>query len=57
MRGFKSQGAASRFCREHGELRDLLRPRRRHNQIVSAFLRRSRFAKGARIAVDIMTSA
>ncbi|MGI4799157.1 MAG: IS6 family transposase [Janthinobacterium lividum] len=27
MRGFKSHDAASRFCREHGELRNLLRPR------------------------------
>ena len=34
MRGFKSHDAAARFCREHGELRNLLRPRRRHNQIV-----------------------
>jgi putative transposase len=31
MRGFKSEPSASRFCREHGELRDLLRCRRRHN--------------------------
>ena len=36
MRGFKSHHAASRFCREHGELRDLLRCRRRHNQALSA---------------------
>ena len=57
MRGFKSHDAASRFCREHGELRNLLRPRRRHNQIVSASLRRSRFAKATRIALDIMTAA
>ena len=35
MRGFKSHDTADRFCREHGELRDLLRPRRRHNQPVS----------------------
>ncbi|MGI4801288.1 MAG: DDE-type integrase/transposase/recombinase [Janthinobacterium lividum] len=34
MRGFKSHDAAHRFCREHGELRDLLRLRRRHNQPV-----------------------
>jgi hypothetical protein len=27
MRGFKRHDAASRFCREHGELRNLLRPR------------------------------
>lgn len=57
MRGFKSHDAAARFCREHGELRDLLRPRRRHNQIVPASLRRSRFAKAAQIALDIMTAA
>ena len=35
---FEEHDAASRFCREHGELRDLLRPRHRHNQIVSASL-------------------
>ena len=46
MRGFKDQGAASRFCREHGGLRDLLCPRRRHNQIISASLRQSRFIQG-----------
>ena len=57
MRGFKDYEAASRFCREHGELRDLLRPRRRHNQIVSASLRRSCFAKATRIALGIMTDA
>ena len=48
---------AARFCREYGELRNLLRPRRRHNQIVPASLRRSRFAKAAQIALDIMRAA
>ncbi|MGI4792573.1 MAG: IS6 family transposase [Janthinobacterium lividum] len=57
MRGFKNHDAASRFCREHGELRDLPRPRRRHNQIVSASLRRSRFIKATRIALNIMQNA
>ncbi len=57
MRGFKSHVAAHRFCREHGELRDLLRPRRRHNQIVPASLRRTRFATGARRALGIMQNA
>jgi transposase-like protein len=57
MRGFKDDQAAVRFCREHGELRDLLRPRRRHNQIVSASTRRFRFTKGAQIALRIMQSA
>ena len=54
VRGFKGHEAASRFCREHGGLRSLLRPRRRHNQIVSASLRRFRFARGARTAPGIM---
>ena len=57
MRGFKDHDAASRFCREHGELRDLLRPRPRHNQTVSASLRRSGFAKATRTALHIMTAA
>jgi putative transposase len=57
MRGFKSHDAAERFCREHGELRNLLRPRRRHNQIVSASLRRVRFAKATCIALNIMQNA
>ena len=57
MRGFKSRSAAHRFCREHGELRDLLRPRRRHNQSISASLRRFRFARGARAVLGIMQNA
>ena len=32
MRGFKEYDAASRFCREHDELRNFLRSRSRHNQ-------------------------
>ena len=55
MRGFKSHDAAHRFCRERGELCNFLRPRRRHNQIVSASSRSARFAKGVHIAPDIMT--
>jgi putative transposase len=57
MRGFKSDDAARRFCREHGELRDLLRCRRRHNQPVSANARRSRFTKAAGVALGIMQAA
>ncbi|WP_284945153.1 IS6 family transposase [Acidisoma cladoniae] len=57
MRGFKSHEAADRFCREHGELRNLVRLRRRHNQIVSASLRRARFAKATSIALNIMQNA
>ncbi|MGI4748395.1 MAG: IS6 family transposase [Janthinobacterium lividum] len=57
MRSFKDYEAASRFCREHGELRNLLRPRRRHNQVVSASLRRSHFSEGAELALRIMQNA
>jgi putative transposase len=57
MRGFKSREAVERFCREHGELRDLLRPRCRHNQTVSASLRRLRFTKGTQFALNIMQNA
>ena len=57
MRGFKSGQSAARFCREHGELRDLLRCSRRHNQPVPATTRRSRFTKAARIALGIMQAA
>ena len=57
MRGFKSHVAAHRFCREHGELRDLLRPRHRHNQVVSASSRCVRFARDARLALGIMQNA
>ena len=42
---------------EHGELPNLLRPRRHHNQTISASLRRSRFAKAICIALEIMTVA
>ncbi len=57
MRGFKSHDTAARFCREHGELRNLLRPRHRNNQVVPALLRCLRFARGARIALTIMQAA
>jgi putative transposase len=57
MRGFKSREAAEGFFRGHGELRDLLRLRCRHNQTVSASLRRLRFTKGAQFALNIMQDA
>ena len=57
MHSFKSYDAAHRFCREHGELRDLLHTRRRHNRPVSASLRRFRFARGAHTALGIKQNA
>ena len=40
--GFKSHDVADRFCRKHGELRDLLR---------------LRFARGVQFALEIMQNA
>ena len=57
MRGLKSNDAADRFCREHDELRNLLRPRQHRNRIVSISLRRSHFGEGIRIALTIIQSA
>lgn len=55
MRGLKSHDTASRFCRGYGELLDLLRLRRCHNQTVSTPFCRVRFPGGARIAFSLMT--
>ena len=57
MRGFKELDAASRFCREHDELRNFLRSRSRHNQYVSATRRRRHFLHHAGIALGIMQTA
>jgi hypothetical protein len=57
MRGFKEHDAAERFCREHDELRNLLRSRSRHNQYIPAARRRRHFLHHARIALGIMQTA
>ncbi len=57
MRGLKSRDVAGRFCRKHRELRNLLCLRHRHNPIVFASLRRSRFVRATRMALDIMQNA
>jgi putative transposase len=57
MRGFKNPDAAHRFCREHDELRNLLRVRCRHNQSVSAHRRRKSFLVRAHVALGIMEAA
>jgi hypothetical protein len=53
----RTDQSAARFCREHGELRDLLRCRRRLNQSVPTTTRRSRFTQAARITLGIMQAA
>jgi hypothetical protein len=57
MRAFKSHAAAGRFCREHDELRKLLRVRSHHNQYVSASRRFNHFLHNARIALSVMQAA
>src|ERR671911_3237249 len=45
MRGFKCPQSAARFCRGHDELRNVLRPRSRHDQHVPADRRRVLFLR------------
>jgi putative transposase len=57
MRGFKSFASAERFCRSHDELRDFLRLRTRHNQIVPAGRRRLLHLRRATAALAILEAA
>jgi putative transposase len=57
MRGFKSFASAERFCRSYDELRNLLRPRTRHNQPVPAGRRRLLHLRGANAALAILEAA
>ena len=57
MRGLKSFVSAERFCRSHDELRDFLRLRTRHNQIVPADRRRRLHLRRATTALAILEAA
>jgi putative transposase len=57
MRGFKSFVPAERFCRSHGERRDLLRLRARHNQRVLASRRRRLHLRRVTAALAILEAA
>ena len=57
MRGFKSFASAERFCRSHDELRDFLRPRTCHNQLVSARRRRLLHLRHAANVLAILEAA
>jgi putative transposase len=57
MRGFKSFVPAERFCRSHGERRDLLRLRARHNQRVLASRRRLLHLRRVTAALAILEAA
>ena len=57
MRGFKSFASAERFCRSHDELRGFLRPRTRHNQLVSARSRRLLHLRRAANVIVILEAA
>ena len=54
MRGFKSFASAERFCRSHGELRNFLRLRTRHNQSVPASRRRLLHLRRANCVLAIL---
>ena len=57
MRGFKSLRSADRFCRAYDELRNLLRPRTRYNQPVSASRCRLLHHRRAAAALAILIAA
>ena len=57
MRGFKCPRSAARFCRGHDELRNLLRPRSRHNQHVPADRRRVLFLRRIATVLAILKAA
>jgi putative transposase len=57
MRGLKSFASAERFCRGHDGLRDLLRPRTRHDQPVPAGRRRLLQLRRATATLAILEAA
>jgi putative transposase len=57
MRGFKCPRSASRFCRVYDELRNLLRPRSRPHQHVSANNRRLYFLRRTATVMAILEAA
>jgi putative transposase len=57
MRGFKCPRSADRFCRGYDELRNLLRPRSRPHQQVSANDRRLRFIRRTATVMAILEAA
>src|ERR671932_660336 len=57
MRGFKCPRSAARFCRAYDELRNVLRPRSRHNQYVPADRRRVLFLRRTATVLAIMQAA
>ena len=57
MRGFKCPRSADRFCRGYDELRNLLRPRSRPHQHVSANNRRLHFLRRTATVMAILEAA
>ena len=57
MRGFKCPRSAARFCRAYDELRNVLRPRSRHNQYVPADCRRLQFLRRTMTVLAILEAA
>ena len=57
MRGFKCPRSADRFCRGYDELRDLLRPRSRPHQHISANNRRLHFLRRTATVMGLLQAA
>ena len=57
MRGFKCPRSAAWFCRGHDELRNVFRPRSRHNQHVPADRRRVLFLHRTATVLAILKAA
>jgi transposase-like protein len=57
MRGFECPRSAARFCRGHDELRNVLRPRSRHDQHVPADRRRVLFLRRTATVLAILEAA
>jgi transposase-like protein len=57
MRGFEYPRSAARFCRGHDELRNVLRPRSRHDQHVPADRRRVLLLRRAATVLAILEAA
>jgi putative transposase len=57
MRGFKCPRSADRFCRGYDELRNLLRPRSRPHQHISANNRRLHFLRRTATVMGLLQAA
>jgi putative transposase len=57
MGGFKNVDSAKRFCRVHDEVRNFLRPRSCHNEVVSLAQRRLHYTARIRVLLTSLAAA